>query len=288
MKNNVHHLLMFLILSFSSLSFEYGMNSEDYYKNGITELRNSNYNIALSNLLKFIQVEELKEEPDKIKLLNGYTNIGSVHNLFSDFEQAIYFYNKAIKMSIELNDQDTEFTLLNNLIGIYCDLNQIKLANEYNEKIPLLSNVEIGLREAYYVFNKGYIAKSNGDDKTLIENMECGISYLDKYELNQEEKVYPYQEIFLAYERKGDYSKALEMLDKYYELSLLANQQYYIIECYKSYMRIYTKIGKIEKALLFQNKYFSYSDSLLNIRDFMQVRKPKDIAHITIAIIDMT
>ena len=164
MKNNVHHLLMFLILSFSSLSFEYGMNSEDYYKNGITELRNSNYNIALSNLLKFIQVEELKEEPDKIKLLNGYTNIGSVHNLFSDFEQAIYFYNKAIKMSIELNDQDTEFTLLNNLIGIYCDLNQIKLANEYNEKIPLLSNVEIGLREAYYVFNKGYIAKSNGDE----------------------------------------------------------------------------------------------------------------------------
>ena len=66
-----------------------------------------------------------------------------------------------------------------------------------------LNNVNVGMRKAYYLFNKGYIAKGRGDDNTLVNSMKEGLILLKQYNLSPVNKVYPYQEIYQAYERQG-------------------------------------------------------------------------------------
>lgn len=273
LKALVYFLLTILVYSLSSSWVQASTRGADsFYFKGESELKKSNYNVALSDFLHFIQLEESQPTPDKSKLLYAYMAAGSIHNVYSDFEPAIDFYNKGLKISKQLNNQTVEFKLINNLIGIYCDTKRLNLAEKYNEQILLLSHVDKGILLSQYLCNKGYIAKNLGDDKALVEWMERGLSWIEKHHLDNSCKVYPYQEIYQAYERQKNYGPALRYLDKYYDLAIHSNQKYLVIDCYKAYMRLYTKTGNKEKSLYYQDKYFEYSDSILNLRNFIRVK----------------
>ncbi len=272
-RRNLHIIVILLVFQFFTSIATAGHTKTDscYYK-GMSELHKSNYNVALRNLLKFIQTEEQQKSSDKEKLLRAYMAAGSIHNVYSDFEQAVEFYDKGLYICKELNDQKAEFELINNLIGIFCDSKKLAIAEKYNVMILNLNNVNVGMRKAYYLFNKGYIAKGRGDDNTLVNSMKEGLILLKQYNLSPVNKVYPYQEIYQAYERQGLYDKTLKYLNEYYNVAVISNQKYLVIDCYKAYMRLYTKIGNKEKSLYYQDKYFKYTDSILNMRNFIQIR----------------
>lgn len=47
---------------------------------------------------------------------------------------------------------------------------------------------------------------------------------------------------------------------------------YLLADCYKGLMRIYTKMGNKEKALYYQNEFFRYNDSLLNLNEYSKIK----------------
>lgn len=119
--------------------------------------------------------------------------------------------------------------------------------------------------------------------------MNMAIATVNRYGLPQKLLVYPYSEIYQCYERQGQLNKALAALLKYDSLAHVINnkqsknvgkdkdadyqgQAYLFADCYKGLMRIYTKMGNKEKALYYQNEFFRYNDSLLNVNEFSKIR----------------
>ena len=102
--------------------------------------------------------------------------------------------------------------------------------------------------------------------------MNEAVAVVDKYGLPGEMKIYPYSEVYQCYEKQGDLQKALEVLQKYDSLARLKDEAYLYADCYKGMMRVYTKLGNKKKALYYQNEFFRYTDSLLNVNEFSQIK----------------
>lgn len=242
------------------------------YEQGRAALKKSDYNTGLAKLLEYIKIEEQFEKKDTAGLLYAYYNVGGVYSVYSDFAQAYETYSKGYGISVEAEDAEMQFKLLNNMIGSSCNLKETGRAERLNERVRMLKGINKGQQAYYYFFNKGFIAGSRGDNRAKAGNMMTAIRMVDKYRLPGEMKVYAYSELYLCYENMGNLDLALSSLIKYDSLAHVMNQVYLYVDCYKGMMRIYTKMGDKEKALYYQNQYFKYTDSLLNINEFSKIK----------------
>lgn len=242
------------------------------YDEGSAALKRSDYNIALSKFLEYINIEEQAEKKDTACLLYAYYNVGGVYSVYSDFAQAFEIYRRGYAVSVEAGDAEMQFKLLNNMIGSSCNLKETGRAESLNERVRALKGIDRGLQAYYYFFNKGFIAGSRADNAAKAQYMKTAISMVDKYRLPGEMKIYAYSELYLSYENMGQLDMALSSLIMYDSLAHVMNQAYLYVDCYKGMMRIYTKMGDKEKALFYQNQYFKYTDSLLNINEFSKIK----------------
>ena len=265
---------VFILIAFLQLKvYSANVNSDIYYNKGVSEMSRGNYNIALANYLRYIQIEEQSEKPNLNKLTLAYLGASAIYDVYTDYEQSLDFLNKGRRLSVTLKDENLEFKFTTNIVGVCCESKRIDEAEKYNEKlIKRFHHVDKKLREFYYYFNKGYIAKNRGNYNDLVLYMSKTLDCINKYHLDKNQKIYPYSEIFLAYEREGKYKESLATLEKYYLLAKVSHKDYLMVDCFKGFMRIYTKLGNKEKALYYQDQYFKYSDSLLNIKNFNKVR----------------
>ena len=242
------------------------------YDEGKAYLARNDYNSALKRLLEYISAEERRKSHDTARLTDAYYNIGGVYSVYSDFAQALEIYKKGYALSLAAGDEKMQFRFLNNMIGASCDINATSNADHLNEKVKSLKSIDKGLRAYYYNFNKGFIAGSRGDDSSKATYMNKAIKTVDRYRLPGNMKVYAYSELYQCYENQGRLADALAALAAYDSLARMMDQAYLRADCYKGLMRIYTKLGDKEKALHYQNEYFHYADSLINIREFSQIR----------------
>lgn len=233
------------------------------------ELFKSNqYNKALSIYQKYIISEIAKEEADTASLINAYIQVGNVYTIYADYSRALNFYQKAWSMCRYISDKKQRVYCYTRIIGVYSNMNKIDSAEICNEKLRNLPNSDTGLREYFYTFNKGYIAEARGNNALMVSNMQKAIRIIDKYNLDQSMKLFSYANIYTYYEKIKEYETALRYLTAYYELAIKQNRKFMVLECYKAYMRIYLKMGNNAKALQYQEKYFSESDSVLNVTEF--------------------
>jgi len=267
------YVFIVILICSQSKAYTANVNPDAYYNKGVLELNRNNYNIALANYLRYIQIEEQSEKPDLNRLMLAYLGASAIYDVYTDYEQALDFLNKGRRLSVILKDENMEFKFTTNMVGVCCESKRTYEAEKYNETIiKRFHHVDKKLREFYYYFNKGYIAKNRGNYNDLVLYMSKTLDCINKYHLNKNQKIYPYSEIFLAYEREGKYKEALASLAKYYSLAKISHKDYLIVDCFKGFMRIYTKLGNKEKALYYQDQYFKYSDSLLNLKNFNKIR----------------
>jgi AraC-like DNA-binding protein len=267
------YALIIFIMCLHSKAYSANVNPDIYYNKGVFELNRNNYNVALASYLRYIQIEEQSEKPDLKKLMLAYLGASAIYDVYTDYEQALDFLNKGKRLSITLRDENMEFKFTTNMVGVCCESKRTYEAEKYNETlIKRFHHVDKKLREFYYFFNKGYIAKNRGNYDDLVLYMSKTLECINKYHLDKNQKIYPYSDIFLAYEREGKYKEALATLEKYYSLAKVSHKEYLIVDCFKGFMRLYTKLGNKEKALYYQDQYFKYSDSLLNIKSFNKIR----------------
>lgn len=242
------------------------------YDEGKASFSRNDYNSALKRLLEYISAEERRKSHDTARLTDAYYIIGGVYSVYSDFAQALEIYKKGYALSLAAGDEKMQFRFLNNMIGASCDIKAADNADRLNEKVRSLKGVDKGLRAYYYNFNKGFIAGSRGDDSSKAASMNKAIKTVDRYRLPGTMKVYAYSELYQCYENQGRLADALAALAAYDSLARMMDQAYLRADCYKGLMRIYTKLGDKEKALHYQNEYFHYADSLINIREFSRIR----------------
>lgn len=78
-------------------------------------------------------MEELRSVLYKSKLMYSYMADSSLYNVSFDYEPVFDFYNIGLKMSQQQKDQVAEFKFINNLIGLYCGIKKLRLADKYND-----------------------------------------------------------------------------------------------------------------------------------------------------------
>ncbi len=250
---------------------------------GKQHLHKGDYNSALSCFLIYIQQEESLARKDTSDLLDTYYNIGGIYSVYQDFAQALDIYESGFQLSKAANNAEMQFKFLNNMVGASCNIGKADYASRLNKTMRDLRGIHPGMQQFYYCFNNGFIAGSRNKQDEKIMWMNKAIATATSHHLPQKMKVYPYSEIYQSYEKQGKLKQALEALLKYDTLAHEINRQssgahdsnafaYLFADCYKGLMRIYTKMGDKEKALYYQNEFFRYNDSLLNINEYSKIK----------------
>lgn len=245
-------------------------------------LQKSDYNTALSCFLKYVQMEEGYARKDTSDLLDTYYNIGGIYSVYQDFAQALDIYESGFQLSKAARNAGMQFKFLNNMIGASCNIGKVDYAERLNKKVKDLRGVDRGTQQFYYYFNNGFIAGSRDRQAEKILWMNKAIATANAHHLPNKLKVYPYSEIYQSYEKLGQLRQALDALLRYDTLAHEINRQsgphnsnafaYLLVDCYKGLMRIYTKMGNKEKALHYQNEFFRYNDSLLNLNEYSKIK----------------
>ncbi len=274
-------LLLSLALNACRHADDEGQDTAALLQQASESMAHSDYNTALDRYLKYIQAEERMEQKDTAELLDIYYNIGGIYSVYQNFAQALDMYEKGYRLSREAGNAEKQFRFLNNIVGASCETGDAGRAAEANARVKALHGVSRGMTAFYYLFNNGFIAGCRGRQEEKARCMAEAIGAVDKYRLPQKMKLYPYSEIYKYYESTGRLDLALDALHKYDTLAHVANsasqpgssgQAYLYADCYKGLMRIYTKLGDKEQALHYQNEFFRYNDSLLNVSEFSKIK----------------
>lgn len=236
------------------------------------ELAANEYNGALAKLLDYISAEEKADRPDREALMDAYYCIGGVYSMYSNYAQSLDMYHKGYELSLLTGDGAMQFKFLNNMIGASCQTGDTRTAMKLNRKVRLTKGVAQGRKEFYYCFNMGFIFGQEGDHEGKIAWMRKAAETVGRYGLPGEMRIYPYSEMYQSYEKLGRLAEALDVLKRYDSIAHKMNRAYLYADCYKGLMRVYTKLGDKDKALHYQDEFFRYNDSLLNVNEFSQIK----------------
>lgn len=159
---------------------------------------------------------------DTIPLQSSYNNIGNSYMAFGNYTMALKYYNKSFVMA-NLMGEKTPIVMINDNMGS-CYLRMAEMDNpEANYKKALsyyLDALKLYTEEDHTSIHANVLS-SVGRVYSLTGNLPLGISYLQKG-LEMAKRVHDKSSIMAAaeylskaYERSGDYGKALELMHVY-------------------------------------------------------------------------
>ena len=239
------------------------------YEQGLATTRAGLYNDALRYWLEYLELAD--SNPAKVSadnLFTAYLAVGSIHFAFEDYESAVSFFRKGNELAKKYDQKTTQIRFLSNMVGGYAELGDMVRGDSCNEAMHSLALAQGLDFEHNYLFNKGFCARKRGDYPAALKYMRDALSRLDKNSPDGN-PTYVYSEMYAIFESMGQLDSALYYLQRFRDM---ADKPVLQLDCYKGLMRVYTKLGDNENALLYQNKYFQVADSVLNSREFMQTR----------------
>lgn len=148
-------------------------------------------------------------------LLSIYNNYGVLKEMQNQLDSALYFYDKGLKIKEQIKDSVGIPYSLNNIAGVYLIRKQFDNAKINYEKalqIRKKINDKIGISENHSYFGDLYLAQKDYDkaitfyQKTADESIKY--QYIDLLQ-------YSYQKLSECYEKKGEYSLALNSFKNY-------------------------------------------------------------------------
>lgn len=126
-------------------------DTDKLYAEGMAELKENQYNKALSKLLRYVQIEERNSRKDTLNLMKAYYNVGGIYSIYSDFAQALELYKKGYALGQASDNDEMQFKFLTNMIGASCYISKPELADGLNENLLRLKGISKGRRMYYYI-----------------------------------------------------------------------------------------------------------------------------------------
>lgn len=242
----------------------------------LADITNGNYIRALSNGYMFMN--QMKNSPE-----GTFTNeekarclfyLGNVNYAFQNYNASIRYYVESSRIPLRGKDAELRKKIYHNLAIVSCITKDRGAAKNYIKildgipyrKDPSNEIYARQLRMAVYEKNFGDINKS-------ISMMKKAYSFMKSKNLDSRLGLTPVSEIFEMYESMQQYDSAMLYLDRYYDLACRHNSSNMIVDATAGYMRLYSKMGNLEKSIEYQNKYFGIKDDLLNSSSFLELNR---------------
>lgn len=186
------------------------------------------YRMKKRNMQKaeaYMQKAKSISEKNKLQrpLLSIYNNYGVLKEMQTQYDSALYFYNKGLTLKEAIKDSIGIPYSLNNIAGVYIIEKQFEKAMPIYErslKIRILKNDQIGITENYSYFGDLFFAKK--EFKTAIIYFEKSLQNALKYKYTDLIQ-YNYLKLSENQEQLNNLSEALKNFKKYsqYKDSLL-------------------------------------------------------------------
>jgi serine phosphatase RsbU (regulator of sigma subunit) len=197
---------------------------------------------ALENLSNaLLWFSDNNAEPGYCRALNLK---GNLHESFGDYEKALQFCLQANKLSIEINERETEAETCSQLGLIYsrlCDFN--KALEYYSEGLKIREELKDENGTASSLNRLGMIKRLTGK---FDESLDYYFKSLDIRRRNRQESSIPWTLLGIAstYEEMGKTSDALE----YYGKGMVGGDKRCTLQCIMGSGRIFSLMGDTGKA----------------------------------------
>ena len=232
---------------------------------------------------------------EKAREGRAYGNFGNAYFVLGDFQKAIEYHEKHLKIAIEIGDRAGEGGACGNLGAAYRSLGDFQKAVDYHEK-SLKIAIEVGVRadEGRAYGRLGNVYDSLGDFRKTIEfhekHLKIAIEIGDRagegeaygglgnasFAMGDFRKAIEYQEKHLkialeigdragegrasgnlgsAYTSLGDFRKAIEYHEKDLKIAIEINDRQGEGQAYGGLGNVYQSLGNFRKAIEYYEKH---------------------------------
>ncbi len=274
----------------------------EYYKKSL---------IVNEEICNSFNEDEAISKSGKEGIAISLNNIGIVYEKWGNYEKAIEYYQKALKIFEELGNRKGMAALMNNIGIVYYNWTNYEKAIEYYQK-SLQMEEELGNKQgtANSLNNIGLIYMNWGNYKKSIEyyqrSLKIGKEIGDKqgisntlnnigivyYKWNSYKKALEYYKKSLkireelgnkrgiAYslsnignvlKNQDNFNKALKYYNKSLQIAKLINLSERIIDNYQALSETYFAIGNYKKSLEYYKLYTEVKDSIFNTETHKQI-----------------
>ena len=239
------------------------------FKNSISSSYN-NIGLVLHNQGNYEKALEYHEKSLKIRQEIGdkkgigdcYSNIGIIYKIQGNYEKALEYHEKNLKIKQEIGDKRGMGISYNNIGNIYTEQGNYEMALEYYEK-SLKIRQEIGDKKGI-----GDCYSNIGIIYKIQGNYEKALEYHEKnlkikQEIGDKRGMgISYNNIGNIYTEQGNYEMALDYLLKSKKIKEEINVITDLDVTAKALMEVYEKQGNDKKALESHKLYVIIKDSL--------------------------
>jgi len=249
--------------------------AESFLKTGNIYFIQGNYNSSFEAYLQGLKICEGCTDKSLLPVL--YICLGNIYCTFLDYETGIGYYIKGYSLCKDYPNDDYEYKLLANITGAYNYLNNTDQAKEYYHLSVELTQPKDTVRNYMNLLNKGLILVNEKKYSEAIKTLSESAEYAKRYQMEARYECSSYEELYKVYELIDNNDSTLYYLGLCNHLAAQYGLADILIRNLKAYSCVYESMQNMPKALYYKDKYLSFSDSILNIREFNRVKNMQSI-----------
>lgn len=246
------------------------MYAHAYNRCGVIYIQFNSYTKALNMFLKGLEICEQIE--DELYTARIYNNVANLYYVFHDYRMAQNYCEKAYQISLKYRDKEIQETLLHNMIGINCYLEEFSKARKHLDALNTLKSEGEPSLNYYYCLCKGALKLEERKYSEAINWFRKSVEYVDDDSNLDRMKYVAYSNIAKAFNYSHQYDSALVYLDKGNILVLSPQNIDLRFECYNDYSNIYRKKGDEKLSLFYKRKHLEIADSIFSTQEFGQIK----------------
>ena len=228
------------------------------------------YPHSLELYLSFIRGAE-NDPALESRLMRAYVSVAVIYASFSDMEHAIVYNKLAYPLARRLGDTRFAELSLTNLAHIYMEMGNFLEASAMADSLLALDAADSRTLMFHHSMIRGKVAQHDACYQESLGYFRKADSAANHARLSNYERSAPPGLIAGYYEMANMPDSQLFYLNKEWQLLENDKDPQPRAESARRLMIFHTAHGNLEEARRFQREYFSLTDSLVNVRQFMSV-----------------
>lgn len=241
-----------------------------YHKTANIYFIQGNYVSALDFYIKGMKICESCR--NKELLPQFYLSLGNVYCTFQDYEKGINCYLRGYDLCKTHPNNQYEYNLLTNLAGAYSYLKDIEKAVFYNNKAKRMTLPGDTVRNFMNRLNEGLILVNEKKYNQAVRVFHSSLSYAWNRKMDSRYECSSYEELSNVYRLLNKHDSTLYYLQKCNQIAEEANIADLLIRNLKLFSEIYEERGETGKSLQYRTRYLAMADSVFNVREFNRIK----------------